>query len=89
MTDKKVIRLVTDADLPRADQLNLIEALKAWSPDVSDPLIPVDADVDGDGKTDAYGLDSFGRLVFVSGADLTDTVFAADGSGFELVEERS
>lgn len=74
------IRLVTDADLPRADQGNLIAALKQWQADGEDnPLIPTDVDVDGDGTADAYGLDAFGRLVYVSGANLADTVHQATG----------
>lgn len=81
------IRLVTDEDLPRADQENLIAALKQWIAEGTDPnpLIPALDDIDGDGIVDAYGLDGFGRLVYVSGLVTIDkTVLKSVGGEEEI-----
>lgn len=78
------IRPVTDRDLPRADQDQLVLALKRWESEGQvNPLIPCDTDVDGDGTTDAYALDPSGDLVYVTGAPLAETVFESTGGGTE------
>lgn len=46
---------------------------------VAAPLLPLDVDLDGDGKTDAFGLDENDEVVLVSGADLEHTVYVSDG----------
>ncbi len=46
---------------------------------VENPLLPLNADVDGDGIADAYALDAFGKVILVSGVPLADTVFVSDG----------
>lgn len=77
-----VVHPVTD--LPQADYAELRAALLGWrDAGQANPLIPLDYDVDGDGTTDAYGLDDLGRLVYVSGADLDETVAEATGNGTE------
>lgn len=43
------------------------------------PLIPLDVDLDGDGVTDAWGLDENDQIVLVSGASLIDTAYVSDG----------
>lgn len=43
------------------------------------PLIPLDVDLDGDGKVDAWGLDPDDQVVLVSGVDLEFTSYASDG----------
>lgn len=61
-------------------------ALLAWKADgVAEPLIPVYADVDGDGIPDFYGLDENENVIEVSGASVSvaDTVATSDGSGIE------
>lgn len=40
---------------------------------VVNPVMPVYSDLDGDGVPDYYGLDSFGQLTVVSGADMPTT----------------
>lgn len=76
------IRAVTEQDLPLSEQRVLIEALKTWkSAGVTEPLIPSEVDADGDGKADAYGLNGFGQLVFVTGVALEDTVYTVEGDG--------
>lgn len=78
------IRAVTEEDLPLADQRQLVLALKRWqSEGQANPLIPCDADVDGDGTADAYGLGPFGDLVYIKGVPLGDTVFESTGGGIE------
>ncbi|QGH73985.1 lysin A [Microbacterium phage Hiddenleaf] len=63
------------------DREIILAALRDWQQDgVERPLIPMDVDVDGDGIVDAWGLDSFGNLIVVSGIDLKETVYVADGS---------
>lgn len=61
-------------------------ALLAWKADgVARPLIPVYADLDGDGIPDFYGLDEDENVIEVSGssASVRDTVATSDGSGIE------
>lgn len=79
-----MIREVTTADLPEEDIAQLTACLLQWKRDgQNNPMIPCDADVDGDGLADAFALNGFGKLVFVSGVALGDTVYKADGSGLE------
>jgi hypothetical protein len=71
--------------IPQADQDELKAALQTWQKDgTENPLIPVDVDVNGDGKPDAVGLDKDGNLIAVTDADLSDTVYESDGSGVEV-----
>lgn len=70
--------------LSPADKAALTDALKAYQDDgVSNPKIPLDYDIDGDGKADAWALDTFGRLTLVTVESVEDTVFVADGTGAE------
>lgn len=78
------IRAVTEEDLPAADQAQLKACLLQWKASgQQNPIIPTDVDVDGDGIVDGYGLGPFGDLVYVTGAQLKDTTYEADGSGIE------
>lgn len=82
-----VIRPVTAKDLPEEDRRQITLALKRWqSEGQSNPLIPCDVDVDGDGQADAYGLDAFGTLVYVTEVPLRLTTYESTG-GFETGEE--
>ncbi|QWY83815.1 hypothetical protein SEA_PERMAG_27 [Microbacterium phage PermaG] len=81
------IRAVTEADLPEADREQLLLCLKRWKAEgQTNPMIPCDIDVDGDGTTDAYALGPFGDLVYVRGALIGDTVYESTGDGFENTE---
>lgn len=78
------IRAVTEEDVPVEDQAQLLACLRQWKAEgQTNPLIPCDVDVDGDGTAEAYGLGPFGDLVYVTGITLGDTVYEADGSGEE------
>lgn len=80
------IRLVTPEDLPAEDFAAVLSALLAWKADgVERPMIPIDADVDGDGTCDAFGLDESGQLAFVSGVALAETVIESTGGGIETI----
>lgn len=46
---------------------------------VENPLLPLNADVDGDGIADAYALDAFGKVILVSNVPLSETVYVSDG----------
>lgn len=68
------------ADLPAADAEAIRQALLTWrASGVADPKITVGRDVDGDGIDDFYGLDSFGRLMLLSGVTIADTVSVSTG----------
>jgi hypothetical protein len=70
--------------LGREDYNAIRDALLAWREDgVANPLIPSDVDIDGDGTTDAYGLDANDEVIFVKSAKLKDTVFEAVGGSIE------
>ncbi|QGJ92706.1 hypothetical protein QDA04_gp36 [Microbacterium phage Megan] len=62
------------------DRTAIKSILEQWRESgVLNPLLPIDVDVDGDGITDAWGLDDDGEVIFVSGASLPYTVYASDG----------
>jgi hypothetical protein len=70
--------------LSPADREALTSVLKQYQDDgVSNPKIPLDYDVDGDGKTDAWALDTFGQLTLVTVESVDDTVYVSDGTGVE------
>ena len=46
---------------------------------VAVPLLPLDVDLDGDGKADAFGLDENDEVVLVSGVNLEHTVYQFTG----------
>jgi len=80
----QIIREVTEQDLPAADREELRTALSRWADEgVAEPMIPFNEDIDGDGTTDVFMLDGFGRLVFASGVRIHDTVSVSDGTGIE------
>lgn len=54
--------------------------LESWKADgVANPLLPLNVDLDGDGLTDAYGLDENGEVILVPGTKIEDTVYVSDG----------
>lgn len=78
------IRAVEPHEMPAEDFTAVVSALLGWKAEgVENPMIPIDADVDGDGTADAYGLDAFGRLAYVSGAALDDTTIESTGGDVE------
>jgi hypothetical protein len=76
--------------LSREDYIAIREVLIAWREDgVANPLLPSNVDINGDGKTDSYGLDAFDNVIFVTSVKLEDTVYVSDGDDMidhELVE---
>lgn len=76
------------SDLTDEDRETIRESLLARRAEgIARPLLPLDFDADGDGVCDAFGLDAFGALVFVSGVDIADTLAVSDGSGFETPDD--
>lgn len=77
-------------NLTPEDKEGLKAALTAWKAEgVERPLIPIDVDVNGDGKADAFGLDEDGELVIVTDVDVATTVYESTGEGFETEEGES
>lgn len=71
--------------LQPSDREALVTALKQFQDDgVANPKIPLDYDVDGDGKTDAWALDTFGQLTLVNVDDVAETVYVSEGTGVEV-----
>lgn len=69
-----------NVELSAADAEQVREILVGWrDAGVTNPLLPMEVDVDGDGTADSWGLDKDGKVIVVSGAKLGDTVFRADG----------
>jgi hypothetical protein len=67
------------------DKAVLKSSLERWKAEgVEKPLIPTDYDVDGDGKTDSFGLNDAGELTVIFGATYDDTVAVSEGD--EAVE---
>lgn len=68
------------SELPDEDKAALRDSLLQWKVEGSEsPTIPLDVDLDGDGVTDAYGLDENDELIFVSGVKLEETVYVSEG----------
>lgn len=64
-----------------ADAVQIKAILMQYSDEgIKNPLLPIDPDTDGDGFVDAYGLDTFGKVIRVSHVPLKDTVFLSDGN---------
>ncbi|MDQ1113924.1 hypothetical protein QE418_003372 [Microbacterium testaceum] len=60
------------------------QALIAWKKDgVTNPVLPVYTDLDGDGVPDFFGLDENEQVVTVSGVTVLDTVALSLGTGIE------
>ena len=66
--------------LSREDYAATRDALLTWRREgVQNPLIPSDVDINGDGIVDAYGLNELDEVIFVSGIELTNTVYLSEG----------
>lgn len=66
-------------DLTEEERQTIVDVLKGYKADgAENPLLPI-GDVNGDGFTDSFGLDAFGKLKIVSGAPLTATVYKSEG----------
>lgn len=75
-------------ELTEADRAELTAALKTWQEaGETNPMIPMDVDINGDGHADVAALDGNGNLIFVSGINLEDTVYESTGSGIETDRE--
>jgi len=66
--------------IPEEDRVALKAALQTHiDAGEENPMIPLDVDLDGDGKADAIGLDENGELTVFSGVDLEETVYVSEG----------
>lgn len=82
MTAQNVI-----AEMPDRDVEAIRDILEGWKADGNEnPLLPMDVDIDGDGKTDAFGLDADGNVIVVSECDLDSTVYVSEGDDAILHE---
>lgn len=66
---------VTDKD--RAEIRNILTQWRDGGN--SNPLLPMEVDVDGDGMPDSWGLDENGEVIIVSSTPLHFTVYRSDG----------
>jgi hypothetical protein len=53
----------------------------------TNPLLPMEVDVNGDGIVDSFGLDADENVVVVPGVKLEDTVYESTGGTTELGSE--
>lgn len=73
-----------ETDLAEEDRAALRAALLAHRAEgVQSPQIPLNFDIDGDGRTDAWALDETDNVVLVPHIPVTETTFVADGDGTE------
>lgn len=78
---------MADLTLTDLDRQVLRSALLAERADgVTNPLIPMDVDVTGDGVVDAWGLDGNDELVVVEGVALAGTTYVSEGDDVILSE---
>lgn len=62
------------------DTVAIREILLAWKKEGNtNPLLPADVDIDGDGIVDSFGLDENDNVIVVSGVKLEETVYVSDG----------
>lgn len=74
--------------IPAEDQAQIRRSLLEWrASGETNPMIPLDGDVDGDGVADAFALDTFGNLVIVPAVAIVDTVSLSTGGGIETDRE--
>lgn len=75
---------MNETDLAEEDRAAIRAALLAHRAEgVRTPQIPLNFDVDGDGRTDAWGLDESDEVVLVPHIHVAETTFVADGDGTE------
>ena len=73
------------SDLSREDYQAIRGILRGYREDgVTDPLLPMDVDINGDGLCDAYALGEDDELVYRLSAKLEDTVYVSDGDDVDL-----
>lgn len=53
----------------------------------TNPLLPMDVDVNGDGIVDSFGLDADDNVIVVPGVKLEDTVYESTGGITEIGSE--
>lgn len=76
-----------EAELSKEDRDVIRDILLGYRKEgESVPLLPLDVDLDGDGITDAWGLDENDEVVLVSGQKLKDTVYVSDGDDIPAVK---
>lgn len=77
---------MADLALTPEDEKQIRDILIAWRDEdgVTEPLLPMDVDGDGDGLVDSWGLGPNDSVVVVPARPLEETVFRSDGDG--LVE---
>lgn len=77
MTDSNPLDRLTEDD--RTALTTALKGMKESDPRPAQIVIPMDVDLDGDGKVDGWGLDDDNNLIFVSGVDVADTGYESDG----------
>lgn len=77
---------MVDFELPEEDRALIKQILVGYRKDGNEnPLLPLNVDLDGDGITDAWGLDDNDDVVLVPGRPLAQTVYVSDGN--DIAEE--
>lgn len=77
---------MAEFELPKEDRALIKQILVGYREEGNEhPLLPLNVDLDGDGITDAWGLDDNDDVVLVSGRPLAETVYVSDGN--DIAEE--
>ena len=75
---------MADIDLPDEDKAAIKAGLLAWRTEGNDnPMLPVNLDLNGDGVSDAYGLDENDELVVIPGVPVEETVYESEGDDID------
>lgn len=71
--------------LPDEDREALKLALQQLKDAGEKPYIPLNVDIDGDGKPDAWTLDEDGEVILVAAVPLEDTAYVSTGDNIKAV----
>lgn len=76
---------MVDVTLTREDVEAIKSILLQWrSEGKTNPLLPMDVDINGDGLVDSFGLDENGEVTLVLSTPLEETVYVSDGDDVDL-----